>query len=102
MNKQEIYQEAADAAQSIREDIIAGDYEPGDLQGTIHDRCAYEADRLCIYTYNNRCVVWMLEDEGILDEHMELVDPSESRDEQNVSIAYSFWLNAIYDEVNKL
>ena len=102
MNKQEIYQEAADAAQSIREDIIAGDYAPGDLQGTIYDRCAFEADRLCIYNYYNRCVVRMLEDEGIEDDYMELVDPSESREEQNVAIAYSFWLNAIYDEVNKL
>lgn len=58
-----------------------------------------EADRLCIYTYDNRCVVRMLEDEGMVDDHMELVDPSASRDEQNVAIAYSFWQNAIYDEV---
>ena len=99
MNRQEIYQEAADAAESIRQDIIAGNYEAGDLQGTIYDRCAEEADRLCIYTYDNRCVVRMLEDEGIVDDHMELVDPSASRDEQNVAIAYSFWQNAIYDEV---
>lgn len=99
MNRQEIYQEAADAAESIRQDIIAGDYEAGDLDGTIYDRCAEEADRLCIYTYDNRCVVRMLEDEGIVDDYMELVDPSAPRDEQNVAIAYSFWQNAIYDEV---
>lgn len=99
MNRQEIYQEVADAAQSIRQDIIAGEYEAGDLDGTIYDRCSEEADRLCIYTYDNRCVVRMLEDEGIEDDYMELVDPSASRDEQNVAIAYSFWQNSIYEEV---
>ena len=99
MNRQEIYQEAADVAQSIREDIIAGEYEAGDLQGTIYDRCAEEADRLCIYTYDIRCVVRMLEDAGIVDDYMELVDPSASRDEQNAAIAYSFWQITIYDEV---
>lgn len=99
MNRQEIYQEVADVAQSIRQDIIAGNYEAGGLDETIYDRVAEEADRLCIYTYDNRCVVRMLEDEGIVDDHMELVDPSASRDEQNVAIAYSFWQNAIYDEV---
>ena len=99
MNRQEIYQEAADAGREIRLDIIAGHYEAGDLDGTIYDRCAEAADRLCIYNYYNRCVVRMLEDEGIEDDYMELVDPSASRDEQNVAIAYSFWQNSIYEEV---
>ena len=99
MNRQEIYQEAADAAHSIRKGITFGDYVAGDLNDTIYERCAEEAERLCIYTYDIRCVVRMLEDEGIVDDHMELVDPSASRDEQNAAIAYSFWLNAIYDEV---
>ena len=99
MNRQEIYQVAAVVAQSIREGIIAGEYEAGDLQGTIYDRCADEADRLCIYTYDNRCVVRMLEDEGTVDDFMELVDPSASRDEQNAVIAWDFWLHAILSEV---
>ena len=99
MNRQEIYQEAADAGREIRLDIIAGDYEAGNLQGTIYDRCSEAADRLCIYTYDNRCVVRMLEDEGIVDDYMEYVDPGASRDEQNAAIAYSFWMNTIYDEV---
>ncbi|UCD25353.1 MAG: hypothetical protein JSW51_05395, partial [Gemmatimonadota bacterium] len=79
MNRQEIYQEVADVAQSIRQDIIAGEYEAGNLDGMIYDRCSEEADRLCIYNYYNRCVVRMLEDEGIEDDYMELVDPSASR-----------------------
>ena len=103
MNYQDYLNEAKQSALALRSDILRDVLDYGNnLDDSIEEHVRQMADNLCIYTADVRDVVRALEDAYVLDDYTDLVYPEESREAQNVAIAYEFWSSHIRQEVEDL
>jgi FMN phosphatase YigB (HAD superfamily) len=66
-----------------------------DLDDMIYMMAHEEADRLCIYTHDNRMILRTLEDAGLVDNYCDLLCGDEDHDRRMTVIAYTFWSNEI-------
>lgn len=101
------YADYINTAQELAEDIIRDACEewkkPGSasLDDILDDFIHAQADNLCIWTKDNRDLVRMLEDWGTVDNFMEFVFGDQTREQENVAIAYDFWSTTIREKINE-
>jgi hypothetical protein len=101
------FENAKSLATDCRAEIITEWMESGgdryaDLDDMIYTRAHEEADRLCIYTHDNRMLLRTLEDAGVVDDYTDLLCGDEDHERRIVVIAYTFWCHEIGAALHEL